>query len=64
MSTPTLARAHGSRQQHLLVPGTKTTRCGQSAALMARYAPADNHVDSKVRPTCGTCRDALEGASK
>jgi hypothetical protein len=55
-STPTLARAYGSRVQHLLVPGTKTTRCGKDATLMARYSPADNRVDSKVRPTCTACR--------
>lgn len=57
-STPTLARQHGSRNQHLLVPGTKTTRCGRDATLMARYSPADNHVDSKVRPTCPACKEA------
>lgn len=58
MNTPTLARAHGSRLAHLLVVGTKTTRCGKDATLMARYSPADCTADSVTRPICGVCRTA------
>ena len=57
-STPTLARAYGARKQHLLVSGTKTTRCGVDATLMARWAPADAAGHSKARPTCPDCRKA------
>lgn len=56
----TLARAHGSRIQHLLVPGTKQTQCGKDATLMARWAPADAKADSCVRETCQACRAEAE----
>lgn len=58
MNPATLARAYGSRTEHLLVVGTKTTYCGKDATLMARYSPKDNRVDSRIRPVCLKCEDA------
>jgi len=51
-----LYRAHNARKEHLVDPRGGFTLCGLDTAGGAVYSPADNRVDSKVRPLCGVCR--------
>lgn len=60
MSEPCYARNAGSRIVHLLVKGTKTTRCGVDAKFMARWAPSDDKVDRVIRPLCRKCTHPRE----
>jgi hypothetical protein len=53
----TLARFPGASVEHLLVPGTKTTRCGKDATLANRYPAltAANSTDRRPFPRCAKC---------
>lgn len=50
-------RAPGSRIEHL-TRDSQVTLCGKNARAGARYTPADNRVDSKLRPLCKKCEAA------
>lgn len=57
----TLARFPGARIEHLLAPGTTTTRCGKDATTANRY-PAltqGNSTDRRPWPRCPKCREVL-----
>ena len=63
MTNNTFARFSGATIQHLLIPGTKSTRCGKDASLAHRYPPLTraNSADRRLRPTCQRCLDAAAG---
>lgn len=56
-------RSHGSRIEHLtdgsLSGDARVTLCGKPAIAGARYRDSDRGVDSKLRPLCPKCREAL-----
>lgn len=54
---PVFARFKGARIQHLLVPGTKATKCGKDATLANRYPllTQANSTDRRPFPTCAKC---------
>jgi hypothetical protein len=60
MTDNLFARFSGASIQHLLVAGTKTTRCGKDATLAHRYPAltAANSSDRRLRRTCTKCLDA------
>jgi hypothetical protein len=53
------ARFPGARLQHLLVPGTKDTRCGKDATLAHRYPALTraNSADRRPFPVCSKCKE-------
>jgi hypothetical protein len=56
-TTPTHAKAFNSPVRHLLVAGTKTTKCGKDATLMARYAMSDLPSGERTNGRdCTACR--------
>lgn len=61
--TNTNARFKGSSLVHLLLPGTKTTRCGKDATFANRYPDltAANSTDRRPFPTCGKCLRSRAG---
>ena len=57
MSTPTHAKAFNSPLRHRLVPGTKETRCGKDATLMARFSMRDLPSGERTNGRdCDQCR--------
>lgn len=57
MSTPTHAKAFNSPLRHRLVPGTKETRCGKDATLMARFSMRDLPSGERANGRdCDQCR--------
>jgi hypothetical protein len=56
----TLARFPGARIEHLLIPGTTTTRCGKDATTANRYPVLTraNSADRRPWPRCQACRTA------
>lgn len=57
------ARFQGAALEHLLVPGTKTTRCGKDATLAHRYPTLTraNSADRRPFRRCAKCLDAGAG---
>lgn len=51
-TTTTYARFWHSPVQHILVPGTKTTRCGKDATLAYKYGPFPGNINRD----CTKCR--------
>lgn len=53
------ARFQGASLQHLLVQGTKRTRCGKDATLAHRYPllTAANSNDRRAFPICRKCKE-------
>lgn len=58
-NTNLFARFQGAALVHLLVPGTKTTRCGKDATLAHRYPALTraNSTDRRPFRTCARCLD-------
>lgn len=54
------ARFPGAALQHILVPGTKTTRCGKDATLAHRYPTLTRANSNDRRPWkfCTKCEAA------
>lgn len=58
-TTNRYARFPGASLEHLLIPGTKETRCGKDATTANRY-PAltlDNSTDRRPWKRCAKCLD-------
>lgn len=59
MTNNLFARFPGASLEHLLVEGTKTTRCGKDATLANRYPALTraNSTDRRPFPRCKKCLD-------